>query len=112
MDPETYEPAKFQNFPSYFQQETSVQNFIIKALVIFFNAVKILTFRHLCNYTDGWYNLLLDANLVGETLVEKSIVVRCFVENVQFFCFYAEGSSTHSRMYTKSFEAYHRIASP
>ncbi|KAJ8943655.1 hypothetical protein NQ318_005657 [Aromia moschata] len=26
-----------------------------------------------------------DANLVGETSVEKSVVVRCFVENVQFF---------------------------
>ncbi|KAJ8941374.1 hypothetical protein NQ318_000840 [Aromia moschata] len=25
------------------------------------------------------------ANLVGETLVEKSVGVRCFVENVQFF---------------------------
>ncbi|KAJ8954907.1 hypothetical protein NQ318_016847 [Aromia moschata] len=27
----------------------------------------------------------VDANLVGETRVEKSIEVRCFVENVQFF---------------------------
>ncbi|KAJ8942723.1 hypothetical protein NQ318_017022 [Aromia moschata] len=26
-----------------------------------------------------------NANLVGETFVEKSVVVRCFVENVQFF---------------------------
>ncbi|KAJ8942991.1 hypothetical protein NQ318_001715 [Aromia moschata] len=26
-----------------------------------------------------------DANLVGETRVEKSVVFRCFVENVQFF---------------------------
>ncbi|KAJ8941601.1 hypothetical protein NQ318_012947 [Aromia moschata] len=31
------------------------------------------------------YIRLTNANLVGETRVEKSIVVRCFMENVQFF---------------------------
>ncbi|KAJ8947597.1 hypothetical protein NQ318_010109 [Aromia moschata] len=42
--------------------------------------------RHILNQIGELFSSTNnDANLVGETGVEKSIIVRCFVENVQFF---------------------------
>ncbi|KAJ8953773.1 hypothetical protein NQ318_015431 [Aromia moschata] len=47
-------------------------------------------FDNVLKIDTGFNKLLIirqsdDANLVCETRVEKSVVVRCFVENVQFF---------------------------
>ncbi|KAJ8939219.1 hypothetical protein NQ318_014920, partial [Aromia moschata] len=80
------ETATLRYIPNYshhpFQHKMASFNFLIHRLLNF--ALSKEMFEHEKQLIKNIAKSN-DANLVGETRVEKSVVVRCFVGNVQFF---------------------------